>query len=330
MDYITDIIDYGTGLYRKKFDVLSRKFPNDHGQFTPWDFEGHGDEIIDQYQSRFETIIISGAKASWEYIKSLLNSGNTHKQEEGNKMAKLWVKNMKRKGRSYGKRRSFRKSSNNPKKFKRMLAKYISPEAKRASTMLEATIKPSYVQSQSVIHTFPTPTQGVVQTQRIGREIQVYGYTVKGLVAQNALESTSYKATYTKGRIMIIFDKNPNGQSIPTVPDILDQITGSNPPITTKYNDTNALIKDTARNRFKIIKEVLFELDGVPSTGYNFDFYLKKKHLQQFSSTTSGESYDQFATNGLLFLMTFDCLESDTYTSSIKVRAQLYTHYIDA
>lgn len=328
IDTLVDLVDYATGNYRKKFNIFSRKFPNDHGQFTPWelpDFE----QGIENVQSLFETIIFNGIPISYNYLRNLLNSGNTHKIQEGQKiMAYLKRFVGKRKRRTYKKNSRFQRKSSrySPRKFKKSLQRKIMPEMKRAVICYGPTFLTPYVTGTDYHRShFPVPPRGTASNNRIGREIQCYGFTVKGFIAQASTEKTP---KYTKGSLRIFLDINPNGSLIPTTQNILDTFDTGGTTLKPEAI-TNSLVDSDKRNKFFLIKEVLFELDGIREAGYNYDFFIKKSLLQQFSGDQG--LWSDIITNGLVMILSVDCLTgSQGDNNPIVFQHKLYTHFIDA
>lgn len=217
-------------------------------------------------------------------------------------------------------------------KFKKSLKRYQKPEAKRCIRILgDISINPGTdVSNTQLTHraSFPTPIIGTGSQNRIGKEIQVYGVTVKMTINQVPAEVTGKYITYTNARVCIIYDKSPNGNNLPPVGDLFEGVDHAG----TTIDPALSVIRDVFRKRFKIIKEWNFELDGQKSLGFNICEFIKIKRTQLYGLSNTIDSYTDLSAGGLILCVTVARNNQgigSTDAQVVYLKGTLCLHFID-
>jgi len=153
---------------------------------------------------------------------------------------------------------------------------------------LNTTIGPGNISTTATVDCLNLIATGAQIDQRVGRKIDLESVYIRGFVRADSSQTTGQVV-----RLMLVWDKNPNGQaSTAAITDILDSA------------HTNAHLNLSNRDRFDVLWDKIMYVakitDGAGTSGYTFKKYKRLGRTAVYGNTTAeiGSVY----TGALLFV----------------------------
>jgi len=155
------------------------------------------------------------------------------------------------------------------------------------------------------------PVQGAAPYQRVGQKIMNKSIHIRGIVVNSAT------STEDLGRILVVYDRQPNG-AVPTYATLIASYIAAGTSASTAYDGINM----NNRERFKVLCDeqfrfpactntsgVLTNLAQIDATGntaaakWNFERFIRLKDLVTHFNTTNGGGIGDVTTGALLMFV---------------------------
>jgi hypothetical protein len=213
----------------------------------------------------------------------------------------------------------------------KLLKRYQQPELKWETVSKTPVLtNVTYGGPNILQYMFPVPMQGTASKNRVGNMIQIYGLTIKGHLHQAyKLSSANHYFMYTKIRMCVILDRTPGNVSATLAAQTVFDVV--NAP---QNSWAQSSLRPEYASRYKIIKDMYFDLDGILGEGYNFDIFIpvKPKQTKLVQVGTDTQTWKDLITNG--YMLWIGCGDQESITvgdsqEAVSVHLQMKTHYID-
>lgn len=170
------------------------------------------------------------------------------------------------------------------------------------------------------------PIIGAEINQRIGRKCTVKSIFIRGLMqtyASGILPMSDAVVTSLQGRILVIWDSQPNGL-MPAAADILEAPLNTNSQLNLDYRDRFRILADECMIFDPFILQVATGICSAPNQIHKFKIY-KKMNDQVIFNSTNGGTYADIATGNIILMWVGDTASGSpdiglrgTYTSRIR------------